>query len=410
MIDAEDVQYSMWKDGLLVERPLGWALAPEYLPEYCTYCLEPRLTTKLDKCSACRSIYYCGRTCQKADWPMHKMECRFCKASGSAGDESYRLLLRIVKKLEMGEDSATAGSRSFDDLMDHRSELTKLYQDWRIGFDEWIGSAPNVVQMADDLIQSIICKIFVNSFALTSVFGRTVGIALCVQLSALDHSCKPTARIAFRGNECRMVPTQSCSTAAPLTHSYIDELLPREERRKQLRERYKFDCQCEGCLDEARNAEMVAFACEMCKGPTEMGANCLHCKMKMSTDRLDVCKIANDLAEASLNVCFKTTDKLTLCTKSLEVVDDVFCAFNIKKLALLRGAYEACVALSRFTEANFYGSQVLEILLHYGHPDDIAIIHLKFNLAKIYLKDGQKDFCGMLLIWLLFVTARCTCT
>lgn len=56
-----------------------------------------------------------------------------------------------------------------------------------------------------------------------------------------------------------------------------------------------------------------------------------------------------------------------------------------------------CQLSCRFTEASFYGSQVLEILLHYGHPGDIAVIHLKFNLAKIYLKDGQKDSCGKFL-------------
>uniref|UniRef100_A0A915A688 MYND-type domain-containing protein n=1 Tax=Parascaris univalens TaxID=6257 RepID=A0A915A688_PARUN len=117
----------MWRNGLLVERPMCWTVAPKYLPNYCSYCLEPDRTTKLEKCAACKSIFYCSRSCQKADWPMHKVECKFSKIS-------------------------------------------------------------------DDLVQSIICKIFINSFGLTSVFGKNIGIALCLQLSALDHSCKPTAR------------------------------------------------------------------------------------------------------------------------------------------------------------------------------------------------------------------------
>lgn len=331
---------------------------------------------------------------------MHKVECKFCKAFSSAGDESYRLLLRIVKKLELGEDGTVAGNRKFSDLIDHKNELTEVYKMWRVGFDEYIGCIPNAVQISDDLVQSIICKIFINSFGLTSVFGQNIGIALCLQLSALDHSCKPTARIAFRGNECRMVPTQSNTTNVVLAHSYVDELLTRDERRKLLMDRYKFDCKCEGCMDEERNKDMVAFSCETCKRPIEIGAICSNCKIKMSAERMALCKLVADLAESSINAlsrCPTATDRFTLCSKSLEVVDDVLYSFNVRRLALLRAAYEACFSLERFTEAGFYGSQVLEILLHYGHPGDIAVIHLKFNLAKIYLKDGQKDSCANLL-------------
>lgn len=69
----------MWKNGLLVEQPMCWTVAPKHLPKYCSYCLKPDLTTKLEKCAACKSIFYCNRSCQKADWPMHKVECKFCK-------------------------------------------------------------------------------------------------------------------------------------------------------------------------------------------------------------------------------------------------------------------------------------------------------------------------------------------
>jgi hypothetical protein len=31
---------------------------------------------KLKECSSCRSVRYCGRECQKADWPAHKATCK----------------------------------------------------------------------------------------------------------------------------------------------------------------------------------------------------------------------------------------------------------------------------------------------------------------------------------------------
>jgi hypothetical protein len=35
---------------------------------------------KLQECSGCRSEYYCGKVCQKADWPAHKAICRCFQA------------------------------------------------------------------------------------------------------------------------------------------------------------------------------------------------------------------------------------------------------------------------------------------------------------------------------------------
>jgi hypothetical protein len=31
---------------------------------------------KLSKCTGCKVVFYCGTTCQKADWPAHKVMCR----------------------------------------------------------------------------------------------------------------------------------------------------------------------------------------------------------------------------------------------------------------------------------------------------------------------------------------------
>jgi hypothetical protein len=78
----------------------------------------------------------------------------------------------------------------------------------------------------------------VNCFALTNQYTIEIGLALCIQLSAIDHSCKPKARIAFLGDEAIMVPTGDFSAELTIDraqHSYINEMMPREMRRKNLK-------------------------------------------------------------------------------------------------------------------------------------------------------------------------------
>lgn len=41
---------------------------------HCTTCGKES-TDDLDRCSKCKTVYYCGRKCQKIDWKEHKREC-----------------------------------------------------------------------------------------------------------------------------------------------------------------------------------------------------------------------------------------------------------------------------------------------------------------------------------------------
>ncbi len=36
---------------------------------------------KLLECTACRSVRYCGKACQKEDWPLHKATCKHRRAA-----------------------------------------------------------------------------------------------------------------------------------------------------------------------------------------------------------------------------------------------------------------------------------------------------------------------------------------
>ena len=65
-------------------RTAGPSLAPQSTPtmttmtgRLCTSCeTAESATLKLKKCTGCRSVQYCCRDCQRADWPAHKSTCR----------------------------------------------------------------------------------------------------------------------------------------------------------------------------------------------------------------------------------------------------------------------------------------------------------------------------------------------
>ena len=43
-------------------------------PVYCSYCTGHKPKPR-PKCSGCRTVYYCGPSCQSKDWKLHKQVC-----------------------------------------------------------------------------------------------------------------------------------------------------------------------------------------------------------------------------------------------------------------------------------------------------------------------------------------------
>lgn len=49
---------------------------PVFLPEACGVCAAQSVAVSCKRCAGCRSIFYCGQSCQKIDWDdQHKMTC-----------------------------------------------------------------------------------------------------------------------------------------------------------------------------------------------------------------------------------------------------------------------------------------------------------------------------------------------
>lgn len=59
----------------------------------------------LKKCSACQVVWYCGSTCQKSEWKLHRLECnalsRLEKEKRKAVTPSIRLMVRLYLRRKL---------------------------------------------------------------------------------------------------------------------------------------------------------------------------------------------------------------------------------------------------------------------------------------------------------------------
>lgn len=89
-------------------KKLGYDYVRFDLCGYCSYELarfdlrgcRTKYFKNIHRCSSCKNIYYCGKTCQKLDWIRHKKEC---KTKNRVGDnlECFLIHRGMLKALEM---------------------------------------------------------------------------------------------------------------------------------------------------------------------------------------------------------------------------------------------------------------------------------------------------------------------
>jgi hypothetical protein len=62
--------------------PCACAFTAPSREDCCVYCEESpeRVAMTLSRCGACKKVVYCGAACQRAHWPMHKVQCKAWKS------------------------------------------------------------------------------------------------------------------------------------------------------------------------------------------------------------------------------------------------------------------------------------------------------------------------------------------
>lgn len=101
-----------------------------------------------------------------------------------------------------------------------------------------------------------------NSFNLTTALYDRIGVYLHPYTALINHSCDYNATVGFDGEEAFVKAIRPIQKDEQIFISYIDTTTPNAVRRKELSERYFFDCQCSKC-SKGTNTPEDKFAKEV---------------------------------------------------------------------------------------------------------------------------------------------------
>ncbi|GAA5984734.1 hypothetical protein JCM10908_003478 [Rhodotorula pacifica] len=280
---------------LLATTTLVSVLDAHNLPHRCSHCfrsvddLEAPVVVsapKLLQCSLCHIVQYCSASCQKSDWLIHKKECAALRNAVKRRKESGAkhlpdAPLRALGRLLWSAQSTSSGKevwQQVESLESHRTRLSPEEQERffqlsvslsaYVGQDTLAQSCPDAAAVID------LCSRFVsNSFALTCPTDLSnIGVSISPLTALINHSCAPNAVVVFpsfpttpssssSSKNMAVIALRDLEQGEEVLTSYVDLSLPRQERQKELEERYNFQCACEECTLSRRVDPREAMLC-----------------------------------------------------------------------------------------------------------------------------------------------------
>ncbi|KAL2759100.1 hypothetical protein ACRALDRAFT_1080656 [Sodiomyces alcalophilus JCM 7366] len=253
----------------------------------CNHCFAAAGRT-LKRCTACRSVAYCGAACQKAHWALiHGRECKPLRRAGMsalaavsppsgqpgrAGSSSTTLpdgaplpaFCRAAMQVLLRPDLYGAVET---ELEGHVGGFEARREAW-LNMEVPGRVVPSFVRLETGIgtteadvrrVVEIMCKIQTNAFSRADDPSGSDGIFLHPTLAMVNHSCVPNATVTFSGRKAFLRALRDIKPGEEIEVSYIDCQQPLARRKRDL-DLYFFECGCLRCKHDMDNYQVAMRA------------------------------------------------------------------------------------------------------------------------------------------------------
>ncbi|MEE6462805.1 hypothetical protein FKM82_001706 [Ascaphus truei] len=211
-------------------------------------------------------------------------------------------------------------------------------------------------------ISHIFGVISCNGFTLSDQRGlQAVGVGIFPNLCLINHDCWPNCTVIFNNGKIELRSLGKINKGEELSVSYVDFLNLSEDRRKQLKKQYYFDCTCEHCTKRSKDDLFLA----MKEGESKPTDNEVKEVIQFSKDTME--KIDNARSEGGYHQVVK------LCRECLKRQEPILADTNIYMLRILSIASEVLSYLQMFEEAADNAKKMVDGYLKIYHSNNAQL-------------------------------------
>nr|POE93727.1 histone-lysine n-methyltransferase ashr1 [Quercus suber] len=197
-------------------------------------------TSNLKKCSGCHVVWYCGSTCQKLDWKLHRLECealsRLDKDRRKCVTPSIHLMVKLYlrRKLQSEKVIPTTATDNYNLVEALVSHMPDIDEKQLVLYAQMANLVNFILQQPDINIKEIaenFSKFACNAHTICDSELIPLGTGLYPVISIINHSCLPNSVLVFEGRLAVIRAVQHIPQGAEV-----------------LIKQYLFTCTCPCCI------------------------------------------------------------------------------------------------------------------------------------------------------------------
>ncbi|KAI9266899.1 hypothetical protein BDA99DRAFT_506927 [Phascolomyces articulosus] len=279
-------------------QPLGTVPLKANRHEFCNYCFRKlgstattyNQTTPLQRCSRCKSAYFCDMACFKNAWlSYHQFVCQPAtpnnhhhhdddesnnKINDDEEEDDSTLDLEMTERVALNvsrfmkrqqvngeqqqgmepndEETVQVTMEAFASLMDHLDNHPHYLLDHYASVAKTAKEKSYLVDtpLQEKQLIQFLGRFKCNNFAIYDEQLFTMGEGTYPVASLFNHSCRPNAAVLFDGALLVIKAIDNIQPDEEITIAYVDIAHSRTARQKTLRDKYFFQCTCERCRDD----------------------------------------------------------------------------------------------------------------------------------------------------------------